>query len=83
MGSLDRRLARLEEQVGRVSENEEERVRSEALRRVTTEDLETLAEYLRRAVEEGGEPTPEEEEAILRYEELREEVRNEFRAPSQ
>ena len=78
--SLKKRLGRLEERAGDVAEDEEERISRESLRRVPTEDLRIVVAYLRRMDEEGGEPTEEEEEALRRYEELRAEVRHEFRA---
>jgi hypothetical protein len=77
VGSIEKRLERLEEWTVGTAEDEEECVSQEALRRVTTEDLLLLHAYLERATEEGGEPTEEEEAAILRYEEIKEEVRGE------
>ncbi len=72
---LRRRLGRLESlQEVRdegFTEDEEERVRSEALSRVTDEDLELVWEYLKRTEEEEGEPTPEELAAIERYFQVR------------
>ncbi|PLS84748.1 MAG: hypothetical protein CYG60_16290 [Actinobacteria bacterium] len=76
MGSIEKRLEQLEERAGAAAQDEEERVSREALSRVSTEDLRSVAEYLRRVEDEGGEPTEEEEAALRRYEELREEVRN-------
>ena len=76
MGSIEKRLARLEERAEAFSGDEEESIRRETLKRVTDEDLNTYAEYLRRVIEEGGGPTEEEEAALRRYEELREEVRD-------
>ena len=78
MGSIGKRLARLEERASGSAEDEEERIRAEALTRVTDEDLKLLIAYLRRATEEGGEPTEEEAAALCRYEELYEEVGHEF-----
>ncbi len=83
MGGIEKRLAQLEGWAGALVEDEEERVRRETLRRVTTEDLKIFVGYLRRAKEEAGEPTEGEQEALRRYEELREEVRNEFRTTPQ
>ncbi len=77
MGSLDRRLARLEGWVGGAARDEEDRITREALRRITTEDLRLVHAYLKRAAKGDTEPTGEEEPAILRYEEFKEEVRNE------
>jgi hypothetical protein len=76
---LRRRLERLE-RGGETDEDKEERIRGEALRRVTDEDLELVWAYLKRTEEEEGQPTPEEWAAIERYFRLQEEVRNEFRA---
>ena len=76
MGSIEKRLARLEERAEVFSGDEEESVRRETLKRVTGEDLNTYAEYLRRVIEEGGGPTGEEEAALRRYQELREEIRD-------
>ncbi len=78
MGSIEKRLARLEERASGSAEDQEERIRAEALTRVTDEDLKLLIAYLRRATEEGGEPTEEEAAALRRYEELYEEVGREF-----
>jgi hypothetical protein len=77
LGSLDRRLARLEGWVGGAARDEEDRITREALRRITTEDLRLVHAYLKRAAEGDTEATEEEEPAILRYEEFKEEVRNE------
>jgi hypothetical protein len=76
-----KRLARLEERARETRAGEEERVLREAMGRVSNEDLRFLHAYLKRAVEEGGEPTEEEEAAILCYEEIKEEVRHERTAP--
>ncbi len=78
MGGIEKRLAHLEERARGTVEDEEERIRAEALTRVTDEDLKLLIAYLRRATEEGGEPTEEEAAALRRYEELYEEVGREF-----
>ncbi len=84
MGGLGRRLERLEERAGGMIEDDfEERVRSETARRTSTEDLRILCACIERMLEEGGGPTEEEEPTILRYMELREEVRGELGAPSQ
>lgn len=77
---LRRRLERLE-RGKETDEDKEERVRGEALRRVTDEDLELVWAYLKRTEEEEGQPTPGEWAALERYEALQEEVRHEFRAP--
>jgi hypothetical protein len=77
LGSLDKRLARLEGWVGGAARDEEDRITREALRRITTEDLRLVHAYLKRAAKGDTEPTEEEEPAILRYEEFKEEVRNE------
>ena len=83
MGSIDRRLRSLE-RGGESDEDREEHVRREALARVTDEDLELVWGYLERTEEEPeGEPTPAEWAAIERYFQLQDEVRYEFRAPSQ
>jgi hypothetical protein len=76
-----KRLARLEEGARETRAGEEERVLREAMGRVSDEDLRLLHAYLKRAVEEGGEPTEQEEPAILRYQEIKEEVRHEHMAP--
>jgi hypothetical protein len=78
---MKRRIEGLEARVVASRANEEGRVSREAMRRVTDEDLRLLHAYLKRAVEEGGEPTEEEEAAILCYEEIKEEVRHERTAP--
>jgi hypothetical protein len=74
LGSIEKRLARLEERTRRTAEDEVERIRAGALTRVTDEDLKLLIAYLRRSTEEGGEPTEEEAAALRRYEELYKEV---------
>ena len=83
MGSLERRLERLEGRAGRFNEDEEERIEREAISRLTDQELELVWEYLKRAEgEEEAEPRGgEERAAIERYFQLREEVRDEFRAP--
>lgn len=74
---LNSRLKRLEERNPDVSpEEREDVVRRKTLTRVTTEDLHVLDGYLG----EAGEPTEEEEAALLRYERLREEVIHELDA---
>ncbi len=78
MGSIEKRLGRLEERSCGLAADEEERVQRETLRRLSTEDLRTLAEYLRRAAEGVGEPTEEEEEVLHRYEAIRREVAEEM-----
>jgi len=83
VGSIERRLQWLEERTKGGEGGDEEAIRQEAFARVTDEDLKLVRDYLKRAIEEGGDPTEEEAAAILRYEELREEVRDELRAPSQ
>lgn len=76
MGSMSNRLRRLEERAGRaIEENAEERILREALRRTTTEDLWLVNAWLERTLETGEDPTEEEMAAILRYQELEEEVR--------
>lgn len=80
MGNVRRRLDRLE-RGGGVDEDQEEATRREALARVTDEDLKLVWGYLERTEGEDGEPTEEEWAAILRYEELREEVEKEARGP--
>jgi len=77
MGSIDRRLARLEDRAGGAVRDEENRVGREALRRVTDEELLLVEAFFERAVEGDAEPTEEEEAAIIRYEELKEEVSHE------
>jgi hypothetical protein len=77
MGSVSRRLARLEEQARDTTEDEEGVISRDALRRVTNEDLRLVHAYLKRKIEEDGKPTEEEEAALVRYQALREEVRNE------
>jgi hypothetical protein len=73
---MSNRLRRLEERAGRaIDENAEERIRREALRRTTTEDLWLVNAWLERTLETGEDPTEEEMAAILRYQELGEEVR--------
>jgi hypothetical protein len=73
---MSNRLRRLEERAGRaIEENAEERIRREALRRTTTEDLWLVNAWLERTLETGEDPTEEEMAAILRYQELEEEVR--------
>ena len=74
MGSIEKRLERLEGWAGSTAEDEEERIRAEALTRVTDEDLYLLDAYLNRYIEEGGEPTEEEAAALRRYEKRYEEV---------
>ena len=78
MGSIEKRLERLEGWAGSTAEDEEERIRAETLTRVTDEDLYLLDTYLKRYIEEGGEPTEEEAVALRRYEELYGEVGREF-----
>jgi hypothetical protein len=75
---MEKRLKRLEGWAGSTAEDEAERIRAEALTCITDEDLELLVAYLRRATEEGGEPTEEEAAALRRYEELYEEVGRRF-----
>lgn len=76
MGSMSNRLRRLEDRAGgAIEENAEERIRREALRRTTTEDLWLVNAWLERTLETGEDPTEEEMAAILRYQELEEEVR--------
>jgi hypothetical protein len=74
VGSIENRLKRLEERTRGSAEDEEERIRAEALTRVTDEDLALLAAYFERATEEGEEPTEEEAAGLRRYEELYKEV---------
>ncbi len=78
MGSIEKRLERLEGWAGSTAEDEEERICQEAQKRVTDEDLDLLDAYLNRYIEEGGEPTEEEAAALRRYEELYGEVGREF-----
>lgn len=74
-------MRRLEERAaGVVGADEEERISREAMRRATTEDLWTLHACIERMIEKGGGPAENEEAAIIRYEDLKEEVRLEFRA---
>ena len=75
--STSKRLARLEERVRETTENEEGLISREALTRISTEDLRLVHAYLKRAVEGNAEPTEEEGAALLRYEGIKEEVRNE------
>ncbi len=77
MGSVSRRLDWLEEQARETTENEQGVISREALGRISTEDLRLVHAYLKRAVEGNAEPTEEEGAAIFRYEEIKEEVRNE------
>ncbi len=56
----------------------EERISREAWSRVTDEDLRLAHTALKRWDEEGGEPTGEEQAALRRFEELREEVRRDL-----
>jgi hypothetical protein len=79
--SMKRRIEGLEARVVASRADEEGRVSREAMRLVTDEDLRLLHAYLKRAVEEGGEPTEEEEAANPCYEEIKEEVRHERTAP--
>jgi hypothetical protein len=79
LGSVSRRLVRLEERAKETTENEEELIGRDALRRVTDEDLRLLHAFLKRAVEGSAVPTEAEEAALGRYEELKAEVRNEYR----
>ena len=74
--SVPRRLENLENRVATSRTDEEDRVTREALSRITTEDLRLVHAYLKRATEEGREPTDEERPALRRYEEIKEEVRN-------
>ena len=77
-GSLERRLGNLEARGATSRVNEEERVTREALSRITTEDLRLVHSFLKRAAEGDADPTgEEEEEALRRYEEIKEEVRGE------
>lgn len=75
MGSLERRLGNLEARGATARVAEEEHVSREALSRLTDEDLRLVHAYLKRATEEGGEPTEEEAGALRRYEVIKEEVR--------
>jgi hypothetical protein len=77
VGRLERRLESLETRNATAWGDEEEQVTREALRRITTDDLRLVHAYLKRAAKGDTEPTEEEEPAILRYEEFKEEVRNE------
>ncbi len=77
MGSVSKRLARLEELVRETTGCEEVVISREALRRISTQDLRLVHAYLKWKVEEDAEPTEEQEEALVRYQALREEVRNE------
>jgi hypothetical protein len=79
VGGLERRLGNLEARDTTARAKEKDRISREALSRVTDEDLHLLHGYLERAREEGRElpeePTEEEEAALSRYEEIKEEVR--------
>ena len=76
MGSLERRLGNLEARGATAQTDEEDHVSREALSRITTEDLRLVYAYLERvAGKEDGEPTEEEEAALLGYETIKEEVR--------
>jgi len=77
VGSLKRRLEGLETRNATARVDEEERVTREALGRITTEDLRLVHAYLKRATKGHAEPSEEEEAALRRYEEIKEEVRNE------
>jgi hypothetical protein len=57
LGSVSRRLVRLEERAKETTENEEELIGRDALRRVTDEDLRLLHAFLKRAVEGSAVPT--------------------------
>lgn len=77
MGSLERRLEGLETRNATSRADEDDRVTREALRRITIEDLRLVHAYLKRAAEGNAEPTGDEEESALRrYEEIKEEMRN-------
>ena len=75
MGSIEKRLSRLEEQEPGWC-YKDALVLDKALARLTDEDLRLLAEYLRKGGEEYAEPTEEEEAVLLRLEERLEEVMN-------
>ena len=76
-GSLERRLGNLEARGATSRADEGERVTREALSRITTKDLRLVHAYLKRAADGDADPTGDEEAALQRYEEIKEEVRGE------
>ena len=75
MGGINKRLSRLE-RGGETAEEREDRIQAESLSRLSDVDLELIWGYLSRTEEESEEePSPTECGALLRFFELREEVR--------
>lgn len=75
MGSIERRISRLEER-GAGWSYKDTLLLDKALACLTTEDLHLLTEYLRRGDGEYAEPTEAEEAVLLRLEERFEEVKD-------
>ncbi len=79
MGGLERRLERLESGADTSTQEREQAVSRETLRRLTDDEL-SLCEALLKRQQRGERPTEEQQRFLSRYQSLREEVRGELAA---